>query len=134
MAGVEAPGDDVASFADSFTCSTTARCTQYFASLLWQNGQLPFNGGCSRERELFCNASTGATGLTAVTGSTQAGQGDGRFAVGEYQIGRITGRPGSISDFRSGPGNAVRAVAFAGLDLAIWAGWPRRLPCHRGES
>jgi diguanylate cyclase (GGDEF)-like protein len=96
------------------------RCTQYFASLLAQNRNSYHSMGLFGENgELFCNA---ATWRDKVYGGDRLyfrlARETGRFAVGEYQIGRITGQAGINFGFPvRDADNKVRAVAFAGLDL-----------------
>jgi diguanylate cyclase (GGDEF)-like protein len=96
------------------------RCTRYFANLLAQNRNSYHAMGLFDENgELFCNA---------VTWRDRVYSGDrlyfrlaretGRFAVGEYQIGRVTGKAGINFGFPvKDAENRVRGVAFAGLDL-----------------
>ena len=96
------------------------RCTRYFATLLSQNRNSYHSMGLFAENgELFCNA---ATWRDKVYGGDRLyfrlAKETGRFAVGEYQVGRVTGQAGinfgfPVRDAR----NKVRAVAFAGLDL-----------------
>ena len=97
-----------------------ARCTQYFASLLEQNRETYYSMGLFAENgELFCNS---ATWRDKVYGGDRLyfrlARETGRFAVGEYQIGRVSGQAGinfgfPVKDARG----RVKAVAFAGLDL-----------------
>ena len=96
------------------------RCTRYFANLLAQNRDSYHAMGLfSDNGELFCNA---------VTWRDRIYSGDrlyfrlaketGRFAVGEFQIGRKTGKAGINFGFPvKDAENKVQAVAFAGLDL-----------------
>ncbi|HUL93716.1 MAG TPA: diguanylate cyclase [Burkholderiales bacterium] len=96
------------------------RCKQYFAGLLAQNRNSYHALGLFGENgELLCNA---------VTWREKVYSGDrlyfrlaketGRFAVGEYQIGRVTGQAGINFGFPvKDAENRIRAVAFAGLDL-----------------
>jgi len=96
------------------------RCTQYFASLLGQNREFYHSMGLFREDgELICNA---ATWRDRVHGGDRLyfrlAKETGRFVVGEYQIGRVTGQAGvnfgyPVKDSE----DKVAAVAFAGLDL-----------------
>jgi diguanylate cyclase (GGDEF)-like protein len=96
------------------------RCTRYFASLLGQNRDTYHSMGLFAENgDLFCNA---ATWRDKIYGGDRLyfrlARETGRFAVGEYQIGRVTGQAGinfgyPVKDAE----NRVRAVAFAGLDL-----------------
>ncbi len=96
------------------------RCSQYFASLLEQNRDSYHSMGLFRTNgELFCNASTwrdktyGGDRLYF-----RLARETGKFAVGEYQVGRITGQAGINFGFPvRDPANKVVAVAFAGLDL-----------------
>jgi diguanylate cyclase (GGDEF)-like protein len=96
------------------------RCTQYFAALLAQNSGTYHSMGLFAESgNLLCNA---ATWRDKVYGGDRLyfrlAKETGQFAVGEYQIGRVTGNAGinfgyPVKDAE----NRVRAVAFAGLDL-----------------
>ena len=96
------------------------RCTRYFAILLSQNRDSYHSMGLFAENgELFCNA---ATWRDKVYGGDRLyfrlAKETGRFAVGEYQIGRVTGQAGINFGFPVRDAqNKVRAVAFAGLDL-----------------
>jgi hypothetical protein len=96
------------------------RCTRYFATLLSQNRNSYHSMGLFAENgELFCNA---ATWRDKVYGGDRLyfrlAKETGRFAVGEYQIGRVTGQAGINFGFPVRDAqNKVRAVAFAGLDL-----------------
>src|SRR6266567_5697350 len=69
------------------------RCTQYFASLLAQNREMYHSMGLFRANgELFCNAATWRD--KAYGGDRlyfRLARETGRFAIGEYQIGRVTG-------------------------------------------
>jgi diguanylate cyclase (GGDEF)-like protein len=96
------------------------RCAEYFKNLLAQNRDSYHAMGLFDENgNLLCNA---------VTWRAKVYSGDrlyfrlaketGRFAVGEYQIGRVTGQAGINFGFPVADGEKrVRAVAFAGLDL-----------------
>ncbi len=96
------------------------RCTQYFASLLAQNREMYHSMGLFRANgELLCNAATWRD--KAYGGDRlyfRLARETGRFAIGEYQIGRVTGKAGinfafPVKDSK----NDVSGVAFAGLDL-----------------
>ena len=96
------------------------RCTQYFASLLAQNREMYHSMGLFRANgELFCNAATWRD--KAYGGDRlyfRLARETGRFAIGEYQIGRVTGAAGINFAFPvKDPENNVSGVAFAGLDL-----------------
>src|SRR6266567_6265125 len=96
------------------------RCTQYFASLLAQNREMYHSMGLFRANgELFCNAATWRD--KAYGGDRlyfRLARETGRFAIGEYQIGRVTGEAGINFAFPvKDPKNNVSGVAFAGLDL-----------------
>ena len=55
------------------------------------------------------------------------------FAMGEYQIGRITGRPGlNVGYPVLGPDGAPRAVVFAAIDLGWLSTAPAAAPLPRG--
>jgi diguanylate cyclase (GGDEF)-like protein len=96
------------------------RCTQYFASLLAQNRETYHSMGLFTESgHLFCNA---ATWRDKIYGGDRLyfrlAKETGRFAVGEYQIGRVTGQAGINFGFPVRDAqDKIRAVAFAGLDL-----------------
>ena len=97
------------------------RCTQYFASLLAQNrGTYHSMGLFDENGNLFCNAASWQD--KAYSGDRlyfRLARETGRFAVGEYQIGRITGQAGINFGFPVRDAeHRVKAVAFAGLDLA----------------
>jgi diguanylate cyclase (GGDEF)-like protein len=96
------------------------RCTQYFAGLLGQNREIYHSMGLfRRDGQLICNA---ATWRDKVYGGDRLyfrlAEETGKFVVGEYQIGRITGQAGLNFGFpvKNSEGRVV-AVAFAGLDL-----------------
>jgi len=96
------------------------RCTQYFASLLAQNRNSYRSMGLFADNgELLCNAATWREKV--YSGDRlyfRLAKETGRFAVGEYQIGRVTGQAGINFGFPvKDADNRVRAVAFAGLDL-----------------
>jgi diguanylate cyclase (GGDEF)-like protein len=96
------------------------RCTRYFANLLAQNRDSYHSMGLFAENgELFCNA---ATWRDHIYGGDRLyfrlAKETGEFAVGAYQIGRVTAEAGinfgyPVRDAQ----NKVHAVAFAGLDL-----------------
>ena len=96
------------------------RCTQYFASLLAQNRKTYHSMGLfSESGDLLCNA---ATWRDKVYGGDRLyfrlAKETGRFAVGEYQIDRVTGQAGINFGFPVRDAqDKIRAVAFAGLDL-----------------
>ena len=96
------------------------RCTEYFASLLAQNREAYHSMGLfGADGVLLCNA---ATWRDKVYGGDRLyfrlAKETGRFSVGEYQVGRVTGQAGVNFGFpvRDAKGE-VRAVAFTGLDL-----------------
>src|SRR5215467_4193857 len=96
------------------------RCTQYFANLLAQNRNSYHSMGLFDESGyLLCNAATWKDKV--YSGDRlyfRLARETGRFAVGEYQIGRVTGQAGINFGFPVRDAqNKVRAVAFAGLDL-----------------
>jgi diguanylate cyclase (GGDEF)-like protein len=96
------------------------RCTQYFASLLAQNKQTYHSMGLFRsDGQLFCNAASWRDKV--YSGDRlyfRLARETGRFAIGEYQIGRVTGQAGINFGFPvRDADNKVYAVAFAGLDL-----------------
>src|SRR5260221_11189853 len=96
------------------------RCTAYFASLLAQNRETYHSMGLFRpDGQLFCNAATWRDKV--YSGDRlyfRLAKETGQFAVGEYQIGRVTGQAGINFGFPvKDAENKVRAVAFAGLDL-----------------
>jgi diguanylate cyclase (GGDEF)-like protein len=96
------------------------RCTEYFGNLLAQNRDSYHAMGLFDENgNLLCNAKTWRAKV--YSGDRlyfRLAKETGRFAVGEYQVGRVTGQAGinfgyPVKDAE----NKVRAVAFAGLDL-----------------
>src|SRR6266702_3322879 len=96
------------------------RCTQYFGSHLAQNREMYHSMGLFRANgELLCNAATWRD--KAYGGDRlyfRLARETGRFAIGEYQIGRVTGEAGINFAFPvKDPENNVSGVAFAGLDL-----------------
>jgi len=96
------------------------RCTQYFASLLAQNRNSYHAMGLFADNgELLCNAATWREKV--YSGDRlyfRLAKETGQFAVGEYQVGRVTGQAGINFGFPiKDAENKVRAVAFAGLDL-----------------
>jgi len=96
------------------------RCTEYFASLLEQNGQTYHSMGLFlSDGQLFCNAASWRDKV--YSGDRlyfRLAKETGRFAIGEYQIGRVTGQAGINFGFPvRDEDNKVYGVAFAGLDL-----------------
>lgn len=96
------------------------RCTEYFANLLSQNREIYHSMGLFRQDGgLFCNS---ATWRDQVYGGDRLyfrlAKETGKFVVGEYQIGRVTGQAGVNFGYpvKDSEGR-VAAVAFAGLDL-----------------
>src|SRR5882672_3164601 len=111
----------VASSQTLFTVlSDRRRCTEYFASLLAQNRDAYHSMGLfTPDGQLFCNAASWRDKV--YSGDRlyfRLAKETGRFAVGEYQVGRVTGKAGINFGFPvKDADNRVRAVAFAGLDL-----------------
>src|SRR5882672_4656477 len=100
--------------------SDRKRCTEYFASLLAQNREMYHSMGLFRlDGQLFCNAANWRDKV--YSGDRlyfRLAKETGRFAIGEYQVGRVTGQAGINFGFPvRDPDNKVYAVAFAGLDL-----------------
>src|SRR6266511_306065 len=96
------------------------RCTEYFASLLAQNRETYHSMGLFRsDGQLFCNAASWRDKV--YSGDRlyfRLAKETGRFAIGEYQVGRVTGQDGINFGFLvKDADNKVYAVAFAGLDL-----------------
>ena len=96
------------------------RCTEYFASLLAQNRETYHSMGLFRsDGQLFCNAASWRDKV--YSGDRlyfRLAKETGRFAIGEYQVGRVTGQAGINFGFPvKDADNKVYAVAFAGLDL-----------------
>lgn len=96
------------------------RCTEYFASLLAQNRDAYHSMGLfTPDGQLFCNAASWRDKV--YSGDRlyfRLAKETGRFAVGEYQVGRVTGKAGINFGFPlRDADNKVYAVAFAGLDL-----------------
>lgn len=96
------------------------RCAQYFGNLLAQNRNSYHSMGLFDENgDLFCNAANRREKV--YSGDRlyfRLAKETGRFAVGEYQIGRVTGQAGVNFGFPVRDAeNRIRAVAFAGLDL-----------------
>jgi len=113
------------------------RCTQYFASLLAQNRNSYRSMGLFADNgELLCNAATWREKV--YSGDRlyfRLAKETGRFAVGEYQIGRVTGQAGINFGFPvKDADNRVRAVAFAGLDLENLGRMAEATPCRLTES
>lgn len=96
------------------------RCSEYFADLLRKNSQTYHSMGLFRANgELLCNA---ATWRTRVYGGDRLyfrlAKETGKFAIGEYQVGRITGKAGINFGYPvTDASGKVTAVIFAGLDL-----------------
>jgi diguanylate cyclase (GGDEF)-like protein len=111
----------VASSQTLFTVlSDRRRCTEYFASLLAQNRDAYHSMGLfTPDGQLFCNAASWRDKV--YSGDRlyfRLAKETGRFAVGEYQVGRVTGKAGINFGFPlRDADNKVYAVAFAGLDL-----------------
>src|SRR6266545_3606442 len=100
--------------------SDRRRCTEYFASLLVQNREAYHSMGLfTPDGQLFCNAASWRDKV--YSGDRlyfRLAKETGRFAVGEYQVGRVTGKAGINFGFPlRDADNKVYAVAFAGLDL-----------------
>lgn len=95
------------------------RCGQYFANLLAQNREIYNSMGLFLANgELFCNAATFQKVNSGDRLYFRLAKETGKFSVGEYQIGRVTGKPGINFGFPvKDSDNKVFAVAFAGLDL-----------------
>ena len=96
------------------------RCTDYFGNLLAQNRDSYHAMGLFDENgNLLCNARTWRAKV--YSGDRlyfRLAKETGRFAVGEYQVGRVTGQAGINFGYPvKGADNKVHAVAFAGLDL-----------------
>jgi diguanylate cyclase (GGDEF)-like protein len=96
------------------------RCTQYFAGLLAQNRNSYHSMGLfNLDGNLFCNASSWRDKV--YSGDRlyfRLAKETGRFAVGEYQIGRVTGQAGINFGFPvRDADHEIKAIAFAGLDL-----------------
>ena len=74
--------------------SDRKRCTEYFASLLAQNREAYHSMGLfTPDGHLFCNAASWRDKV--YSGDRlyfRLARETGRFAVGEYQVGRITGK------------------------------------------
>jgi len=115
-------------------CSTTGSVApSIFATSSGRTEQLPFNGVVQGDGELFCNASTWRD--RAYGGDRLYFRLAKRLAVRSgrnIRSARITGERDQFGFPVRDAGNAGEGLAFAGLDLADLAGWPRRLPCHRG--
>jgi len=94
------------------------RCGQYFASLLAQNQEI-YNsiGVFNLNGDLFCNAHTWRRLNSGDRLYFRLAKETGKFAVGEYQIGRVTGKPGINFGFPVRNEHKVLAIAFAGLGL-----------------
>jgi len=111
----------VASSQTLFTVlSDRRRCTEYFASLLAQNREAYHSMGLfTPDGQLFCNAASWRDKV--YSGDRlyfRLAKETGRFAVGEYQVGRVTGKAGINFGFPlRDADNKLYAVAFAGLDL-----------------
>ena len=111
------------------------RCTQYFSNLLAHNSETYHSMGLFRANgELFCNA-------VSSTGRVYSGdrlyfrlaKETGKFSIGDYQIGRVTGRPAINFGYPvKGPDDKVLAVAFAGLDLGNLGRMAEATPLPRG--
>ena len=95
------------------------RCTQYFANLLAQNQEIYNSMGLFLANgELFCNAATFQRVYSGDRLYFRLAKETGKFSLGEYQIGRVTGKPGINFGFPvKDADDKVFAVAFAGLDL-----------------
>ena len=96
------------------------RCTQFFGALLAQNrNSYHAMGMFNLDGTLFCNASSWREKV--YSGDRlyfRLAKETGRFAVGEYQIGRVTGNAGINFGFPvRDADHEIRAIAFAGLDL-----------------
>lgn len=96
------------------------RCTQFFAGLLAENrNSYHAMGMFDLDGNLFCNASSWRDKV--YSGDRlyfRLAKETGRFAVGEFQIGRVTGNAGINFGFPvRDADHEIRAIAFAGLDL-----------------
>ena len=96
------------------------RCTQYFAGLLAQNRNSYHSMGLlTQDGQLICNAVSWRDKVYAGDRLYfRLARETGRFAVGEYQIGRVTGQAGiNFGLPMRDADHEIKAVAFAGLDL-----------------
>jgi diguanylate cyclase (GGDEF)-like protein len=96
------------------------QCSEYFGGLLRKNSQTYHSMGLFRpDGRLFCNAVTWHDSVYAGDRLYfRLAKETGRFSIGEYQVGRLTGKAGinfgyPVTDARG----EVTAVTFAGLDL-----------------
>src|SRR5258708_15256140 len=111
----------VASSQTLFTVlSDRRRCTEFFASLLAQNREAFHSMGLfTPDGQIFCNAASWRDKV--YSGDRlyfRLAKETGRFAMGEFQVGRVTGRAGINFGFPvRDADNKVYGVAFAGLDL-----------------
>jgi signal transduction histidine kinase len=95
-------------------------CSRALAALLERNEQYANIGIADRRGDIFCSGLPSATVVNATDRTWfQRAVRTRAFAIGDYQIGRITGKP--TVNFGSpiiGPDGGVEAVLFAALDLA----------------
>ena len=93
--------------------SDRRRCTEYFASLLAQNrGAYHSMGLFASDGQLFCNAASWRDKV--YSGDRlyfRLAKETGRFAVGEYQACRVTGKAGINFGFRRLRGETLSPVA-----------------------
>ncbi len=111
------------------------RCTQYFSNLLAHNSETYHAMGLFRANgELFCNATD--LGEKVYSGDRlyfRLAKETGKFSIGDYQIGRVTGKAGINFGYPvKGSDDKVLAIAFAGLDLGNLGRMAEATPLPRG--
>ena len=111
------------------------RCTQYFVNLLAHNSDTYHAMGLFRANgELFCNAADSKERV--YSGDRlyfRLAKETGKFSIGEYQIGRVTGKAAINFGYPiKGPDDKVLAIAFAGLDLGNLGRMAEATPLPRG--
>lgn len=114
-----------------------AGCHAYLAELLHQARDLYHSMGIFRpDGELFCNA-VPFSGPVRVPdrGYFRLAREHKSFAVGEYQVGRVTGRAGiNLGHPVLGENGQLEGVAFLGLDVAQIGRRADSIPLPRGVS
>jgi diguanylate cyclase (GGDEF)-like protein len=114
-----------------------AGCHAYLAELLQQARELYHSMGIFRpDGELFCNA-VPFTGTVRVPdrGYFRLAREHKAFSVGEYQVGRVTGRAGiNLGYAVLGESGLLEAVAFLGLDVAQIGRRADSIPLPRGVA
>ncbi len=108
------------SLVPSFVLNDPARCSQYLAKLLEQSPEVYHSMGIyGPDNVLFCNALPWEGKIVSPDRLyVNLAKSTGKFAIGEYQIGRVTKRQGiNIGYPLKDAAGTITGVAFVGLNL-----------------